>query len=253
VSKPINQKTFMIQRSIQRKTVILTVLAILVQIAVPGAIWQVKAQTEKTTYPTMAPVDQYLSADEGAEIALAQSAAPKSVSDGAEVLVLGRNGYKTAVKGGNGFVCMVLRSWTAGNDDPDFWNPKIRSPICFNAAGARTYLPITLMKTQLVLAGKAKKEMFASIEAALDKKELPALEPGAMCYMMSKRQYLSDAAGCWHPHLMFFVPRVAAESWGANLPGSPIIAADEPEDRLTIFMVPVAQWSDGTTAPPFMD
>lgn len=243
----------MIQRSIQRKTVILTVLAILVQIAVPGAIWQVKAQTEKTTYPTMAPVDQYLSADEGAEIALARSAAPKSVSDGAEVLVLGQDGYKTAVKGGNGFVCMVLRSWTAGSDDPDFWNPKIRSPICFNAAGARTYLPITLMKTQLVLAGKAKKEMFESLESALDKKELPALEPGAMCYMMSKQQYLSDAAGCWHPHLMFFVPRVAAESWGANLPGSPIIAADEPEDRLTIFMVPVAHWSDGTAAPPFMD
>lgn len=243
----------MIQSSTQRKTVILTVLAILVQIAVPDAIWGVKAQTEKTTYPAMAPVDQYLSADEGAEIALARSAAPKSVSDGAEVLVLGRDGYKTVVKGGNGFVCLVERSWTAPSDDPDFWNPKIRSPICFNAAGARTYLPITIMKTRLVLAGKAKKEMFASIESALDKKELPALEPGAMCYMMSKKQYLSDAAGCWHPHLMFFVPRVAAEAWGANLPGSPIIGADDPEDRLTIFMVPVAHWSDGTAAPLFME
>jgi hypothetical protein len=243
----------MTQSSIQMKTVLLTVLAILVQIAVPGAIWRVKAQTDKTAYSTMAPLDQYLMADEGAEIALARSAAPKSVSDGAEVLVLGRDGYKTAVKGGNGFVCLVERSWTAGNDDPDFWNPKIRSPICFNAAGARTYLPITLMKTQLVLSGKAKKEMFESIESALDKKELPGLEPGAMCYMMSKQQYLSDAAGCWHPHLMFFVPRVAAESWGANLPGSPIIAADDPEDRLTIFMVPVAHWSDGTAAPLFMD
>jgi hypothetical protein len=118
----------------------------------------------------MAPLNQYLIADEGAEIALARSAALKSVSDGAEVLVLGRDGYKTAVKGGNGFVCLVERAWTAGNDDPDFWNPKIRSPICFNAPGARTYLAITLMKTQLVLAGKAKKEMFESIESALDKK-----------------------------------------------------------------------------------
>jgi hypothetical protein len=235
------------------KTRPLTVLAILVQIAVPGAICQVNAQTEKTAYPTMAPLDQYLIAEEGAEIALAQSAAPKSVSDSAEVLVLGRDGYKTAVKGGNGFVCLVVRSWTTGSDDPDFWNPKIRSPICFNAPGARTYLPITLMKTQLVLAGKSKKEMFESIASALDKKELPALEPGAMCYMMSKQQYLNDGAGCWHPHLMFFVPRVAAESWGANLPGSPIIADEDSEDRLTIFMVPVAHWSDGTAAPPFMD
>jgi hypothetical protein len=243
----------MTQSSVQMKTRPLTVLAILVQIAVPGAICQVNAQTEKTAYPTMAPLDQYLIAEEGAEIALAQSAAPKSVSDGAEVLVLGRDGYKTAVKGGNGFVCLVVRSWTTGSDDPDFWNPKIRSPICFNAPGARTYLPITLMKTQLVLAGKSKKEMFESIASALDKKELPALEPGAMCYMMSKQQYLNDGAGCWHPHLMFFVPRVAAESWGANLPGSPIIADEDSEDRLTIFMVPVAHWSDGTAAPPFMD
>jgi hypothetical protein len=243
----------MTKSSIQMKTRLLTVLAILAQIAVSGAICQVNAQTEKTAYPTMAPLDQYLIAEEGAEIALAQSAAPKSVSDGAEVLVLGRDGYKTAVKGGNGFVCLVVRSWTTESDDPDFWNPKIRSPICFNAPGARTYLPITLMKTQLVLAGKSKKEMFESIAAALDKKELPALEPGAMCYMMSKQQYLNDGAGCWHPHLMFFVPRVAAESWGANLPGSPIIADEDSEDRLTIFMVPVAHWSDGTAAPPFMD
>jgi hypothetical protein len=243
----------MTQSSIQMKTRLLTVLAILAQIAVSGAICQVNAQTEKTAYPTMAPLGQYLIAEEGAEIALAQSAAPKSVSDGAEVLVLGRDGYKTAVKGGNGFVCLVVRSWTTESDDPDFWNPKIRSPICFNAPGARTYLPITLMKTQLVLAGKSKKEMFESIAAALDKKELPALEPGAMCYMMSKQQYLNDGAGCWHPHLMFFVPRVAAESWGANLPGSPIIADEDSEDRLTIFMVPVAHWSDGTAAPPFMD
>jgi hypothetical protein len=243
----------MTQSSIQMKTRLLTVLAILAQIAVSGAICQVNAPTEKTAYPTMAPLDQYLIAEEGAEIALAQSAAPKSVSDGAEVLVLGRDGYKTAVKGGNGFVCLVVRSWTTESDDPDFWNPKIRSPICFNAPGARTYLPITLMKTQLVLAGKSKKEMFESIAAALDKKELPALEPGSMCYMMSKQQYLNDGAGCWHPHLMFFVPRVAAESWGANLPGSPIIADEDSEDRLTIFMVPVAHWSDGTAAPPFMD
>ena len=104
----------------------------------------------------MAPIDQYLMPDESSEIALARSAAPKSVSDEAEVLVLGRDGYKTAVKGKNGFVCLVERSWTAPSDDPDFWNPKIRSPICFNAPAVRTYLPITLMKTQLVLAGKSK-------------------------------------------------------------------------------------------------
>jgi len=235
------------------KTVILTALAILVQITVPGAICVAKAQADKTPYPTMAPLDQYLMPDQDSEIALARSAAPKSISDAAEILVLGREGYKTAVKGTNGFVCIVERSWAAGSDDPDFWNPKIRSPICFNAAAVRTYLPITLMKTKLILTGKSKEKVIEAISAALDDKQLPGLEPDAMCYMMSKQQYLSDTARCWHPHLMFFVPRVTPDSWGANLPGSPIIAADDPEDRMTIFMVPVGHWSDGTAAPAFPD
>ena len=192
----------------------------------------------------MAPLDQYLIPDSNAEIALARTAAPKSVSEAADVMVLGRNGYTSAVKGSNGFLCLVERSWGSPTDDPDFWNPKIRSPICFNSAAAKTFTPIFLMKTRLVLAGKSKTEVLAATGSALDSKELPPLEPGAMCYMLSKQQYLNDRGKSWHPHLMFFVAGDAAKSWGANLPGSPLIAADDPEERVTIFMVPVGQWSD---------
>ena len=46
-----------------------------------------------------------------------------------------------------------------------------------------------------------------------------------MSFMMSKQGYLSDADGHWHPHLMFFVAHTDAAAWGANLRGSPIIAA----------------------------
>jgi hypothetical protein len=67
--------------------------------------------------------------------------------------------------------------------------------------------------------------------------------------MMSKQQYLSDHDKSWHPHLMWFVPGDAAKSWAANLPGSPVLAADDPEDRMTIFLVWVGNWSDGTPAP----
>jgi len=181
------------------------------------------AQTQKAAapYPQMAPIDQYLMADRDAEIALAKTAAPKAISDHAEVLTLERQGYVTAVQGTNGFVCMVERSWTAGIEDPDFWNAKLRAPICFNPPGARSYLPITLARTRLVLAGKSKAQMFDAIAAALDKKELPALEAGAMCYMMSKEGYLGDQFGHWHPHLMFFVPLADSKMWGAGLAGSP--------------------------------
>jgi hypothetical protein len=211
-----------------------------------GAAWQAHAQDAKTPYPSMAPLDQYLIADPSAEIALARSAAPESISHDAEVMVLGRHGYEIAVKGTNGFVCLVERGWTAPIDDPNFWNPKLRGPLCLNAAAARTYLPFTIKKTEWVLAGQSKTQMFDNIKAALDKKELPTQEPGAMCYMLSKDQYLGDSGRHWHPHLMFFVPRTDAAAWGADVPGSPILSGDDPQDSLMIFMVPVGKWSDGT-------
>jgi hypothetical protein len=210
-----------------------------------SAAWHAQAQQAETPYPKMAPLDQYLMAQD-AEIALARSAGPESISHDAEVLFLGRHGYEAAVKGKNGFVCLVERGWTAPIDDPNFWNPKLRGPICLNPAAARSYLPLTIKKTELVLAGQSKAQMFESIKAGLDKKELPTPEVGAMSYMLSKEQYLGDSAQHWHPHLMFFLPSTNSAIWGADLKGSPIFAGNDPEDRLTIFFVPVAKWSDGT-------
>ncbi len=217
-------------------------------------LWPIyaRAQATKTPYPVMAPLDQYLIPDEKTEIALARSSAPPSISDAAEVMVLRRDGYVTAVKGSNGFVCIVERSWAKPTDDPEFWNSKVRAPNCFNPAASRTFLPTFLKKTELVLAGKSKAQILVATIAALEKRELPALAPGAMCYMMAKQQYLSDEGMAWHPHVMFFVAGDAVKSWGANLPGSPLIAANDPEERVTIFMVLARTWSDGTPAPSNM-
>jgi hypothetical protein len=232
-----------------RKKIEIIAIALLVQVVLPGATSQSRAKAEKVPYQDMASLGEYLMPNKDSEIALARSAAPASVSDGAEVMVLGPKGYTTAVKGTNGFLCVVERSWGAATDEPEFWNPKVRAPICFNPPAARTFVPIYLMKTKLVLAGKSKMEIVEATASALDNKELPALEAGAMCYMMSKHQYLNDRGKIWHPHLMFFVPGDAAKSWGADLPGSPVMAADDPQERVTIFMVWVGKWSDGTLEP----
>jgi hypothetical protein len=215
-----------------------------------AATGQAGAQSARSAYPTMAPLNQYLIADQNSEIALARSAAPPSISDAAEVMVLGRDGYTTAVHGTNGFLCIVERSWASATDSPDFWNPKLRAPNCFNPAATKTFVPIFLMKTKLALAGKSKEQILQATTAAFDKKELPAIEPGAMCYMMSKQQYLGDRDKSWQPHLMFFVAGNTEKSWGANLDGSPIMAAADPEERVTIFMVGAGKWSDAT---PFSD
>jgi len=227
----------------------ITALALVVLMLSSGLVC-LRGQSEKTPYPTMAPLAQYLIADEKAEIALARSAAPASVSSGAEVMVLRRDGYTTAEKGSNGFVCMVVRSWANTTNDPQFWNPKIRAPHCFNAAAASSFLPFLLMKSKLVLAGKSQAEIAAAMASALDKKELPQLAPGTMVYMMSKEQYLNDGGKNWHPHVMFYVSGDAEKSWGSNLPGSPVMSVYDPEQRVTTFFVLADKWSDGTPGSP---
>ena len=221
--------------SIVRRTAVMTALV---------AAGSVGAQGGPAKYPAMAPLPQYLM-ERNAEIALARSAAPSSISRDAGVLVLSRGGYDAAAESKNGFVCLVLRSWV-GPDDPQFWNTKIRSPICLNAQAVHSYLPLVRMKTQLILTGKSKDEMFRTVMAARDARTLPALEAGATAYMMSRQQYLNDDGKAWHPHVMFYVAKGDAGRWGANLPGSPLIAADEPEEGITVLMVPVSHWSDGT-------
>jgi hypothetical protein len=216
--------------------------------ALHGSLAGAVAQDAKNTYPAMAPLDQYLISDEKTEIALARSAAPASISNGAEVMVLQRDGYKTAVKGTNGFVCLVERSWGQGTDEGEFWNPKMRAPHCFNAQAAKTFAQIYLMKTKLVLVGKSKPEIAQAIATALDKKELPVLEPGAMAYMMSKQQYLNDQAKSWHSHTMFFSPGDMTKSWAADDPNSPVMMVNDSQERVTILLVLADKWSDGTAS-----
>ena len=219
-------------------------------LVVLGTVHQAMAQAAATPslatpYSKMAPIDQYLMADRAAEIALARSAAPESISRDAEVMILGLHGFETAVKGKNGFVCAVGRSWTS-TVDAEFWNPKVRVPACMNAAAARSYLLRVMKETEWGLAGRTPAQMNEAIAAAILRKELPPMEPGAMCYMMSKEGYGGDSVPHWPSHLMFFYSGTDLASWGANLPGSPVIGVSDPVEHLTQFVVIVQRWSDGT-------
>ena len=206
-------------------------------------------------YPVMAPLEQYLIADRDAEIALARSAAPPEISADATILVLTRSGYRTAVTGKNGFVCLVDRSWTSSFDDPEYWNPRIRGPVCLNAPAVRSALPVELRLTELALAGLPKEAILARMKASIAKKEFGPPEIGAMSYMLSKQQYLKDGSTHWHPHLMFYMPgTMDGPVWGANLAeGSAVYGGGEElpgGGRMpwTLFFVPVPRWSDGTPA-----
>jgi hypothetical protein len=214
-----------------------------------GIVHQAMGQDPATTNTKTAAIDKYLMVDRDAEIALARSAAPDSISRDAEVLVLARHGFETAVKGKNGFVCIVGRSWTSAADE-DYGDPKVRVPICVNAAAARTYLLRVRKITDLALAGRTLTQVNEITVGALARKELPAMEPGAMCYMMGKQGYGGASAPHWPPHLMFFYSDIDPAIWGANLPGSPIIAVADPLQHLTQFVIPTQRWSDGTEYLP---
>lgn len=238
--------------SLSRPVLFAVMLALAVAVARPAP-----GRAGNLPYEHMAPISRYLMADHQSEIDLARSAAPSAISIHATFLVLGRHGYETAEKGSNGFTCLVERAWMSPFDSRQFWNWKMRGPICYNPAATRSVLLYTLRRTEMALSGLTKSQMLDRIEAAVGDKQLPAPELGSMSYMMSKHGDLGDGVGPWLSHLMFYAPQTDAAkggaSWGANLPGSPVVlntsqrVVPEPE---TIFMVPVARWSDGTTAPP---
>ena len=225
-----------------------------------GTAYQAMAQDAKQPYATMAPVEQYLM-DRDAEIALARSAAPDAISHDASVIILTRHGYETAVQGKNGWVCWVGRAWLAMFDHPEFWNPKVRAAECINPPAARSVLPYAYKRTELLLAGHSKSEVIGAIKAAIDKKELPTLEPGTVSYMMSKGSYLTDQGGHNLPHLMFYESAKDGAAWGANLTNSPVMAVNywyisaeaypqlKSFPTLSVFLVGVTKWSDGTSAP----
>ena len=202
-------------------------------------------------YPAMAPAEQYRMANAEDEIALARSAAPASISTDAEVLVLGKRGYEVGVKGKNGFVCLVQRSWTAGFGDPEFWNPKLRAPNCLNPPAVRSVLPQYLKRTESVLAGATRQQLVEQARSAFANHSFGPPESGSFSFMLSRQGYLSDdSAGPWLPHVMLFVPSGQAALWGAGLEGSPVIGTDGSPIEPTVLFIPVRRWSDGTPAPP---
>lgn len=79
--------------------------------------------------------------------------------------------------------------------------------------------------------------------------------------MMSKGSYLTDQGAHNGPHLMFYEAAKDGAAWGANLTNSPVLAVNywcfspqsypqlETFPPLSVFLVGVEKWSDGTPAP----
>jgi hypothetical protein len=201
-------------------------------------------------YPTMAPVSQYLMPRD-AEIEMARSAAPASISSDAEVLVMTKTSYDVAAKGSNGWVCLVGRMWTAGLDDPEFWNPKGRGAACLNPEAVRSVLPFYIARTEWALAGDTRDEIAKKSEEGYATHRFA--QPSGFALMLSKESYLNDGvAGPWRPHVMPFVAKDQLGAWAAGYKGSPVLspATDTFRSYEPVTLVILAPyWSDGSPAP----
>lgn len=108
------------------------------------------------------------------------------------------------------------------------------------------------------MAGRSKAEMISAVKAAFEKKQLPALESGAMDYMMSKSAYLTDQGVHSMPHVMFYTLVKDGKDWGSGAEGSPIMSSPfwffTPQEEsqakglppILVFLVAAPNWSDGT-------
>ena len=115
---------------------------------------QVAAGAQDQNVRKYGPFSEYAMTRES-EIALARSAAPENISAHATIKVLTRDGFEVVSKGDNGFVCIVMRSWSGAPDPVNSYYAKLRAPICFNPIAARTVEPVEELRTKLGLEGKS--------------------------------------------------------------------------------------------------
>jgi len=198
-------------------------------------------RAQSHTYP---PVRDYLMPQD-AEIALARSAAPDTVSTRATVKILTTSGFKVAAQGDNGFVCLVLRGWSAPTFTPApfrdlVYDAKVRAPICFDPVASRTVLPLQELRTQLALQGKDPDEIAHGVTEAYALGKLPKMEGVSFAYMWSADMYLASGVGAFHPHIMVYAPYYDNATLGANpFGGMAPFVSDDAGTPFAVVVIPV--------------
>jgi len=174
------------------------------------------------------------------EVALARSAAPNKVSSRATVKILTTSGYKEAVKGDNGFTCIVMRGWSVPFIRKPEYYGKMRAPICYDPVASRTILPYQELCAKLGLAGKDVETINHEVAMAYALGELPKIESVAFAYMWSADQDLGLEAKHWHPHMMVYAPYYTNSMLGDNDPATlaPFVSPDA-GTPFAIVIIPV--------------
>ena len=194
--------------------------------------------------PSRPPLRDYLMPRD-AEIALARSAAPASISDRATIKVLTPSGFEVASQGDNGAVCLVMRGFSAPTYTPAqfrdlVYDPTVHAPICFTAPAAKTAMPYYELRTKLAMEGKGPDQIARAVEAAYDAGQLPHRDAVTFAYMWSADMQLGPGIGAWHPHVMVFAPKYDNAMVGGFAFGSPLPQlTDDAGTPFAVVVIPV--------------
>jgi hypothetical protein len=194
------------------------------------------ASTGRAEGPKYPPISEYMMARD-AEIALARSAAPASISDHATIKILTKSGYEVAREGDNGVVCMVMRGFSAPTYTPAqfrdlVYDPTVHAPICFTPPAARSVMPYYELRTKLAMEGKGPDQIAEGLQAAYIKGELPRRD--------AAHQHLGPGIGAWHPHMMVFAPYYDNAMVGGNAFGTPLPqVTDDAGTPFAVVVIPV--------------
>ena len=215
-------------------------LSLLAVLFAPSAV----AQTSKSPAGNYPPIQEYLM-PQASEIALAKSAAPANISDGATIKALTTSGFKVVHQGDNGFVCVVMRGFSAPTYTPAqfrdlVYDAALRAPICFDPKAAKEVLPYYELRTKLAMEGKNPDQIREGVEAAYARGELPKRDGVSFAYMWSTDQNLGSGIGHWHPHMMVFAPyydnsMVGGNAFGALVPQ----VSDDGGSPFSVVVIPV--------------
>jgi hypothetical protein len=205
-------------------------------------LFALAAWAQDAKYP---PLTEYMMPRD-AEIALARSAAPASISDRATIKVLTTSGYQVARAGASdGFVCMVMRGWSAPTYTPAqvrdlVYDAKLRAPICFDPVASRTVMPYYELRSKLAMEGNTPTQIAEGIQAAYAKGVLPKRDGVSFAYMWSADQNLGAAFRHWHPHMMVFSPSYENSMIGGNEFGRPLpLVTDDAGTPFAVVVIPV--------------
>ena len=189
-------------------------------------------------------IDAYLMAPDE-ELALAATAGPKSITEGASYYLLHRHGFELARQGSNGWYCFVERAWFRAVDGSTDYDPRVRAPHCINDEGSQTRMRELFMISRLAIEGHTKEDVDRIINAAYASGDLRPPRRLVLTYMMSRHQWLGEKVGNWYPHVMLWLPYLDTESIGTNdlMSGHPVIG-NGAGTRDSILIIPVTEFID---------